>query len=134
MLGGEERRTDLVLCVASDVRLIAEIKFQPFGYPEWEPDIGKLSAIARLDRRIGHELTTNPVTGRFSVKKHYVNSDTRYAFIAVGRDDSDAVYLERIEPKLDLSLFSLCYGRIRPGAEPHFDVEHSDPEIGVKEQ
>ncbi len=66
MLDGEsgvKRATDLVLCEASTVRLIAEIKFEP--YPKWEPDIQKLNAIAQLDSK-GHKFLIEPASGRFS--------------------------------------------------------------------
>ena len=128
MLPGEPR-IDLVLCEASVVRLIAEIKFVPQGYPEWKPDIQKLNAIAQLDRHEGHEFLIEPANGQFSGEKHYVNPDTRYAFIAVGRDDAEAVDLKSIETEfgaLGLPLFSLCFVRIRPGAKPYFGVEHSN--------
>ena len=128
MLPGESR-IDLVLCEASVVRLIAEIKFVPQGYPEWKPDIQKLNAIAQLDRHEGHEFLIEPANGQFSGEKHYVNPDTRYAFIAVGRADAEAVDLKSIETEfgaLGLPLFSLCFGRIRPGAKPYFGVEHSN--------
>ena len=121
---GRNRRTDLVLCEDLDVRLIAEIKFVPQGYPEWERDIQKLNEIAQLDSCEGHKFKIEPANGQFSGEKHYVNSDTRYAFIAVGRDDADAVDLKSIETELGalvLPLFSLCFGRIRPGKDPYFD-------------
>ena len=62
MLPGESR-IDLVLCEASVVRLIAEIKFVPQGYPEWKPDIQELNAIAQLDRHEGHEFLIEPANG-----------------------------------------------------------------------
>ena len=123
MLPGESR-IDLVLCEDSVVRLIAEIKFVPQGYPEWERDIQKLNEIAQLDSCEGHKFKIEPANGQFSGEKHYVNPDTRYAFIAVGRDDADAVDLKSIETELGalvLPLFSLCFGRIRPGKDPYFD-------------
>ena len=121
---GARRPTDLVLCEDSVVRLIAEIKFVPHGYPQWRRDIRKLNEIAQLDSCEGHEFKIEPATGHFSGEKHHVNPDTRYAFIAVGRDDAVAVYLEDIKHALALPLFSLCFGRIQPGAKPYFDVEH----------
>ena len=126
MLPGHDRnrRTDLVLCKARVVRLIAEIKFVPQGYPQWKRDIQKLNAIAQLDKNKGHEFLIDSATGKFSGKKHHVNPDTRYAFIAVGRDDAAAVDLKSIETELGalvLPLFSLCFGRIRPGKDPYFD-------------
>ena len=130
MLPDESKRIDLVLCKDSDVRLIAEIKFVPQGYPKWERDIQKLNAIAQLaqlDRYEGHRFLIDPANGHFSGEKHHVNPDTRYAFIAVARDDADAVDLESIKPTLGAlvrPLFSLCFGRIRPGADPDFGVEH----------
>ena len=127
MLAGESgatRPTDLVLCEGRVVRLIAEIKFVPQGYPRWGRDIQKLNAIAQLDRYEGHEFVIDPFNGQFSGEKHHVKPDTRYAFIAVGRDNSKAVYLEDIKHALALPLFSLCFGRIQPGAKPYFDVEH----------
>ena len=123
----DESRIDLVLCEDLDIRLIAEIKFVPQGYPEWERDIQKLNEIAQLDRNKGHGFLIDPATGHFSGEKHHVNPDTRYAFIAVGRDDAVAVDLKKIENKfgaLGLPLFSLCFGRIRPGADPYFAVQH----------
>ena len=123
MLPGESR-VDLILCEASVVRLIAEVKFVPHGYPRWRRDIQKLNAIAQLDRYEGHEFVIDPFNGQFSGEKHHVKPDTRYAFIAVGRDNSKAVYLEDIKHALALPLFSLCFGRIQPGAKPYFDVEH----------
>ena len=63
MLAGESgatRPTDVVLCEDSDVRLIAEIKFVPQGYPEWEQDIQKLNAITQLDKNKGHEFLIDP--------------------------------------------------------------------------
>ena len=125
----DESRIDLVLCKARVVRLIAEIKFVPQGYPQWEQDIQKLNAIAQLDKNKGHEFLIDPATGKFSGKKHHVNSDTRYAFIAVGRDDAVAVDLKKIENKfgaLGLPLFSLCFGRIGPGEKLDFGVEYSN--------
>ena len=124
---GRNRRTDLVLCENLDVRLIAEIKFVPHGYPQWRRNIQRLNEIAQLDSCEGHKFSIEPASGQFSGKKHHVNSDTRYAFIAVGRDDAEAVDLKSIEPEfgaLGLPLFSFCFGRIRPGAKPYFDVEH----------
>ena len=66
MLPGESR-IDLVLCEASVVRLIAEIKFVPQGYPEWKPDIQKLNAIAQLEMQTpksslfaAHSYISNP--------------------------------------------------------------------------
>ena len=88
-----------------------------------------LKAIAQLDRYEGHEFLIEPANGQFSGEKHYVNPDTRYAFIAAGRDDAAAVDLKSIETEfgaLGLPLFSLCFGRIRPGAEPYFGLEHSN--------
>ena len=126
---GARRPTDLVLCEDSVVRLIAEIKFVPHGYPQWRQDIRKLNEIAQLDSCEGHEFKIEPATGQFSGEKHCVNLDTRYAFIAVGRDDAEAVDLKSIETEfgaLGLPLFSLCFGRIRPGAKPYFGVEHSN--------
>ena len=125
----DESRIDLVLCKARVVRLIAEIKFVPQRYPQWKRDIQKLNAIAQLDKNKGHEFLIDPATGKFSGKKHHVNSDTRYAFIAVGRADSEAVHLKNIEPTLGAHvrpLFSLCFGRIRPGEKPDFGVEYSN--------
>ena len=121
----DESRIDLVLCEDLDVRLIAEIKFAPHHYPPlWREDIQTLNEIAQLDSRKGHEFLIEPTNGQFSGKKHHVNPDTRYAFIAVGRDDADAVDLKSIETELGalvLPLFSLCFGRIRPGKDPDFD-------------
>ena len=131
MLAGESgatRPTDLVLCEDSDVRLIAEIKFVPQGYPEWEQDIQKLNAIAQLDKNKGHEFLIDPANGHFSGEERCVKRDTLYAFIVVGRNDSKAVHLKNIEPTLGAHvrpLFSLCFGRIRPGEKPDFGVEHS---------
>ena len=125
----DESRIDLVLCKARVVRLIAEIKFVPQGYPQWKRDIQKLNAIAQLDKNKGHECLIDSATGKFSGKKYHVNSDTRYAFIAVGRDDSKAVHLKNIEPTLGAHvrpLFSLCFGRIRPGEKPDLGVEYSN--------
>ena len=125
----DESRIDLVLCKARVVRLIAEIKFVPQGYPQWKRDIQKLNAIAQLDKNKGHEFLIDSATGKFSGKKHHVNSDTRYAFIAVGRDDSEAVHLKNIEPTLGAHvrpLFSLCFGRIGPGEKLDFGVEYSN--------
>ena len=121
---GRGRPTDLVLCEDSVVRLIAEIKFVPHGYPRWRQDIRKLNEIAQLDSCEGHKFKIEPATGKFSGKKHHVNPDTRYAFIAVGRDEAAAVDLKSIETELGalvLPLFSLCFGRIRPGKDPCFD-------------
>ena len=126
---GRNRRTDLVLCEDLDVRLIAEIKFVPQGYPEWEQDIQKLNAIAQLDKNKGHEFLIDPANGHFSGEECCVKRDTLYAFIAVGRNDSKAVHLKNIEPTLGAHvrpLFSLCFGRIRPGEKPDFGVEHSN--------
>ena len=133
---GAKRPTDLVLCEASVVRLIAEIKFVPHYYPEWKRDIQKLNEIAQLDSE-GHEFLIEPASGQFSGEKHCVNPHhTRYAFIAVGRDDSEAVDLQCIKSKHGALLpprFSLCFGRIRTGAEPCFGVKHSDsdPALGA---
>ena len=119
---GARRPTDLVLCEDSVVRLIAEIKFVPHGYPQWRQDIRKLNEIAQLDSCEGHEFKIEPITGQFSGEKHCVNLDTRYAFIAVGRDDAIAVDLEKIKTELGAlvlpPLFSLCFGRIRSREGP----------------
>ena len=131
MLPGHDRnrRTDLVLCEDLVVRLIAEIKFVPQDYPQWEQDIQKLNAIAQLDKNKGHEFLIDPANGHFSGEECCVKRDTLYAFIAVGRNDSKAVHLASIKPTLGAHVrpfFSLCFGRIRPGAEPDFGVEYSN--------
>ena len=82
--------------------------YVPQGYPEWKPDIQELNAIAQLDRHECHEFLIESANGQFSGEKHYVNPDTRYAFIAVGRDDAEAVDLKSIETEfgaLGLPLF-----------------------------
>ena len=90
----EKCRPDLVICDGENVCAIVEIKFTPHWYPHYKRDIAKLRKLACTN--IGHQISIDPETGKWSEVQHRVGRGTKFVFAVVAQHDAEALSLKAV--------------------------------------
>lgn len=113
---------DLVICGASEILAIIELKFVPHGYSQYKDDLKKLVAFARK-QGTSFEIALDAETGKLSEDRFAITARTRYVFAVVCQSDAEAVSQDDVMTKIPAELHDrFLHLRGIVGKDLQFDV------------
>jgi len=119
-------KPDLLVSLKNEIIAIIELKYIPYSYPNFQPDIEKLLLFKQYAGKPEILLKTNPITGDWDKTKYIISDDLLLVFAVIAHKDADANNLSKhyiINPKQkeDLKNFLHLFGKIDQFGRHEFD-------------